>query len=82
SALKKYEKINKIYGELPLIDCGSCGAPTCLALAQDVVLQEANKEDCIFMLRQKVRELAGVMVDLSSKLPQTSKSERIVAKNE
>ncbi|GHV41484.1 ferredoxin [Clostridia bacterium] len=71
AALNKYEKINKIYEGLPHIDCGSCGSPTCLALAEDVVQANANVEDCVFMLRKKVRDLAGVMMDLSSKMPQT-----------
>ncbi|MDR2904246.1 MAG: 4Fe-4S binding protein [Clostridiales bacterium] len=70
-AIRKLEKIEEIYKKLPMIDCGSCGAPTCRALAEDVVKGSANVEDCIFMLRQKVHDLAEMMVDLSAKLPQT-----------
>ncbi len=70
-AFEKLERMEKIYEKLPHIDCSSCGAPTCKALAEDIVQNEANIEDCIFMLRMKVKELAEAMYDLSSKLPQT-----------
>lgn len=68
-AFEKMERIQDIYAKLPQIDCGSCGAPTCRALAEDIVQEQANIEDCIFMLRQKVREMAQEMVKLSQKLP-------------
>ncbi|NLK21466.1 MAG: 4Fe-4S binding protein [Epulopiscium sp.] len=68
-AIKKMEELERIYDELPQIDCGSCGAPTCRALAEDIVQNNANIEDCVFMLRRKVREMAEDMVALSQKLP-------------
>ncbi|NLM12968.1 MAG: 4Fe-4S binding protein [Epulopiscium sp.] len=68
-AIKKLEELERIYDSLPQIDCGSCGAPNCRALAEDIVRDNANIEDCIFMLRQKVREMAEDMVNLSRKLP-------------
>jgi NAD-dependent dihydropyrimidine dehydrogenase PreA subunit len=71
AAIGKLEKINRIYAELPCIDCGSCGSPTCRAFAEDIVRGQANIEDCIFMLRNRVRYLAEEMLDLSAKLPQT-----------
>jgi len=68
-ALEKMEKMEAIFDTLPQIDCGSCGAPTCKALAEDIARGEANIEDCIFMLRQKVRYMAEEMVTLSQRLP-------------
>jgi Fe-S-cluster-containing hydrogenase component 2 len=44
-ALRK-EK-DALYEMLPKIDCGVCGAPTCLAFAEDVVRGEAAAEDCL-----------------------------------
>ena len=41
-----------ITAELPGLDCGSCGAPTCKALAEDIVRGEASVNDCIFVLRE------------------------------
>ena len=68
-ALEKMEKLEDIYSTLPQIDCGSCGAPTCRALAEDIVCGKANIEDCIFMLREKVRSMAAEMVTLAEKIP-------------
>ena len=60
---------SQIFEHLPQIDCGSCGAPTCHAFAEDVVRGYANVEDCIFMLREQVRLMAEQMLKLSQKLP-------------
>ncbi len=68
-AIQKLEELEKIYERLPQINCGSCGAPTCRSLAEDIVREQANIEDCIFMLREKVRKMAQEMVELSQKLP-------------
>lgn len=55
-AIKKIEMLNQIRKELPGTDCGSCGAPSCNALAEDVVRDKAKIEDCIFILKEKIRE--------------------------
>ncbi len=56
-ALEKMEKIEEIYKILPKIDCGSCGAPTCKAFAEDVVRDRMEIDDCIFMLRKKLEDI-------------------------
>ena len=48
-ALQKMQQINQLRAKLPQKDCGVCGAPTCDALAHDVVMGEAQISDCIFM---------------------------------
>ncbi len=68
-ALEKMESIEEIFASLPHIDCGSCGAPTCHAFAEDVVRGYARVEDCIFMLREQVRSMAEQMMNLSGMLP-------------
>jgi len=68
-AMKKMEKMNEIYKSLPGLDCGSCGSPSCKTLAEDIVRGFANETDCIFKLREKVRDLAKEMIDLESKMP-------------
>lgn len=73
-ALEKMEKLENIFATLPQIDCGSCGAPTCRALAEDIVCGKANIEDCIFMLREKVRNMAEEMVTLAEKMPPSIRS--------
>lgn len=68
-AMEKLEKLEKINDELPGLDCGACGAPSCRALAEDIVRGIANETDCIFNLRQKIRDLAEEMVELGGKMP-------------
>ena len=47
-AFEKMEKIERMKGHLPQIDCGVCGAPTCEAFATDVVCDRAHLEQCVF----------------------------------
>ena len=48
-ALEKMQRINQLRAKLPQKDCGVCGAPTCDALARDVVMGEAKITDCLYM---------------------------------
>ncbi|MEJ5375875.1 MAG: [Fe-Fe] hydrogenase large subunit C-terminal domain-containing protein [bacterium] len=50
-AIEKMAQKAKILESLPGIDCGSCGAPNCKALADDIVRGEATIMYCIFKLR-------------------------------
>lgn len=54
-AMQKMEHLKQIRAELPGLDCGSCGAPTCNALAEDIVLEKAKIDDCIFKLKEKIK---------------------------
>lgn len=68
-AIKKAEEIEEIVKRLPGLDCGSCGSPSCLALAEDIVKGNAEEVDCIFLLREELKNLAKNMIDLSIKVP-------------
>jgi Na+-translocating ferredoxin:NAD+ oxidoreductase RNF subunit RnfB len=59
AAMDKLVRIEKLAEELPGLHCGSCGAPNCRAFAEDVVLDRASVEDCIFKLRTKTEHMAG-----------------------
>jgi len=52
TAIAKMAAIEQIYKELPHLDCGSCGAPNCHALAEDIVKGEATRQDCLIQLRE------------------------------
>ncbi|MEG1520648.1 MAG: (Fe-S)-binding protein, partial [Clostridia bacterium] len=41
--LGEIEKVNKL---LPQLDCGNCGAPSCRAFAEDVVLENVDINNC------------------------------------
>lgn len=44
-------RIQAIRKSLPGIDCGSCGAPSCRAFAEDIVKGCADQNDCIIAYR-------------------------------
>ncbi len=58
-AMEKMQRIEELVKALPGLDCGSCGAPTCRALAEDVVQGHASEEDCIFRMRERMQYLSG-----------------------
>ncbi|KNY27022.1 [Fe-Fe] hydrogenase large subunit C-terminal domain-containing protein [Pseudobacteroides cellulosolvens] len=68
-AMKKLEDLQQIENGLPGLDCGACGAPSCRALAEDIVRGMANETDCLFKLRDRVRGLAIQMMELEGIMP-------------
>jgi hypothetical protein len=62
-AINKMHRRNQLHEMLPKIDCGACGAPTCMTFATDVVMGEATAEECIFVslhtLEQRAKSLLG-----------------------
>lgn len=56
-SIRMMGQIQKIREELPGLDCGSCGAPTCRALAEDVVKGNACVDDCIIRIKERLRAL-------------------------
>jgi iron only hydrogenase large subunit-like protein len=63
-AIQRMKKCDQILARLPGIDCGACGAPSCQAFAEDVVLGEAESTACTFLcfqeLSERVAQLAGL----------------------
>ena len=70
-AMQKLQQMEEIYSELPALDCGACGAPTCRALSEDIVRGKAKLTDCVFVLKERVRSLAKEMMELEGLLPPT-----------
>jgi len=68
-AMKMMEDLEKIRESLPGLDCGSCGAPSCRALAEDIVRGKTTETDCVFKLREKIRDLTREMIELESRMP-------------
>lgn len=69
TAIQKMEQLDEILENLPGLDCGSCGAPNCRALAEDIVRELAVETDCVFILREKVKEVAEELMMLAAKVP-------------
>ncbi len=58
-AMEKLLRIQELEEQLPGLRCGACGAPSCRAFAEDVVMGRASEEDCIFKVRERMRHMAG-----------------------
>ena len=50
-------KIEEIEQKLPGIDCASCGSPSCACFAQDVAMGNAKISDCVFVMKQELRDI-------------------------
>ncbi len=53
-AMRKMAEKQAILKRLPGLDCGTCGAPSCAALADDIVRGFATETDCVFRLRDQL----------------------------
>jgi iron only hydrogenase large subunit-like protein len=68
-AIEKMELLEKTVESLPGLDCGSCGSPSCQALAEDIVQGLASEGDCVFVLRDGVQSLAEELLELARRVP-------------
>lgn len=50
----RYSEMQRLLKALPGLDCGSCGAPTCQALAEDIVKGVGSFDDCVVLMRQRM----------------------------
>lgn len=55
-SMRMLADIQSLRSRLPGFDCGSCGAPTCRAFAEDVVRGLADENDCLLTMRDAIRE--------------------------
>ena len=62
-SMRMMSDIQKLRDELPGIDCGSCGAPNCRALAEDIVKHNAKLEDCLIRLKNSEKKDGGEQSD-------------------
>lgn len=58
-AMRMMMRSRRLMCWLPGTDCGLCGAPSCHALAEDVVRNRASISDCVFVREKNVS--AGIM---------------------
>ncbi len=70
-AIDKLRQLEAVEDQLPGLDCGACGAPSCRALAEDIVRGYADEMDCVLKLRERVHGMAEEIVDLARHLPRS-----------
>ncbi len=68
-AMRRMRAMDEIESCLPGLDCGSCGAPSCRALAEDVVRGNASEGDCIFRLKEHIKNLVDELARLDQYVP-------------
>lgn len=66
-AMQMMMDIDAICEKFPGLDCGACGAPSCRALAEDVVKGLARESDCVFVLREEIQQMADIFRNISGK---------------
>ena len=76
-AMRMIKAIEEQVEKFPGIDCGACGAPTCRALAEDIVLKHAMESDCTFVIREMMAGMFRVFSDIST--PENLRGEWIKA---
>ncbi len=69
----RLNQVERLCKKLPGLDCGSCGAPTCKALAEDIVRGQASENDCVYYLRENLHKLSEEVSVLSDDLHERDK---------
>lgn len=74
-AMQMMVDIDSTEDELPGLDCGACGAPSCRAFSEDVVKGICKKTDCIFIYRKQMQKVANTLSELENGLNQFTREE-------
>ncbi len=67
-SFSRLNQVERLMKKFPGLDCGSCGAPTCKALAEDIVRGDANETDCVYYLRENLHKLSEEVAGLADDL--------------
>lgn len=63
-SIRMLNRVERLTQKFPGLDCGSCGAPTCKALAEDIVRGKATETLCIHILKDQIHALTTSMNSL------------------
>lgn len=55
-SMRLMAKIQAIRDDLPGIDCGACGSPSCRAFAEDIVMGHADINDCVIGYKNIIKQ--------------------------
>ncbi|MDO4268867.1 MAG: [Fe-Fe] hydrogenase large subunit C-terminal domain-containing protein [Eubacteriales bacterium] len=64
----RLNQVERLCRKFPGLDCGSCGAPTCKTLAEDIVRGQASENDCVYYLRENLHRLSEEVAVLADDL--------------
>ncbi len=60
-SMRMMAEIERIRRQLPGIDCGACGAPSCRAFAEDIVRGKAELHGCVVSMKQTILDYVSDM---------------------
>lgn len=75
-AMTKMAELEKIEATLPGLDCGSCGSPSCRALAEDIVRGHGSIDECIYRFKENISSLIDNIQKLDGFIPDYLKSDK------
>ncbi len=67
-ALRMMKERDALLEKLPGVDCGACGAPSCYEFAGDCVKGLARIEECVILLRDRLKQLGPDLDKAAAKL--------------
>ncbi|MBE6801910.1 MAG: 4Fe-4S dicluster domain-containing protein [Ruminococcaceae bacterium] len=56
-AMERMARMKELLKTFPGLDCGTCGAPGCRALAEDVVRGFTTEHDCVFRAKEELQDI-------------------------
>ncbi len=59
-AMERMARMEELLKTFPGLDCGTCGAPGCKALAEDVVRGFTTENDCVFRAREQLQGIDNI----------------------
>lgn len=68
-AMKLRNQVAETVKRFPGLDCGTCGAPTCRALAEDIVRGYATEDHCIFRFKDEISHTSLKEEEIDKLLP-------------
>ena len=75
-AMARMNRMKELLKVFPGLDCGTCGAPSCRALAEDIVKGYTTEHDCVFRAREELQEInSGESLDRFIPAPFRDKKE-------
>ena len=66
----------QFYGQLPQIDCGACGSPTCATFAEDVVKGDVPSDDCVFLAMSDFEAISATLLEKVRPHSRTNRGQR------
>jgi Fe-S-cluster-containing hydrogenase component 2 len=65
--IQKMHRRHQTYEMLPKIDCGACGAPTCMTFAEDVVKGDVEADECVFLAMKSFESISTNLLEVVGK---------------